>query len=70
MLTDVVAADVKRNRLIDIIAGRERDRPTEGEIEFDSNVWLAWSAMENLTEHGIPIWPCENTPSSGFWLCE
>lgn len=46
------------------------DRQTEGEIEFDSNVWLAWLAMENLTEHGIPTWAWENTPSSGLWLCE
>lgn len=47
---------MKRMRLLDRIGGRERDRQAEGEIEFDSNVWLAWLAMENLTEHGIPIW--------------
>lgn len=38
--------------------------------ESDFNVWLAWSAMENLTERGAPIWAWENTPASGLWLCD
>lgn len=50
--TDVVETDVRRKPLADRAGGRVWVRQTES----DSRVWLAWSVMENLTEHGAPIW--------------
>lgn len=52
--TDVVETDVRRKPLADRAGGRAWVRQTE--TESDSRVWLARSVMENLTEHGAPIW--------------